>query len=207
MLNKLHFFRLESTKLMALIFIIILFVPVAAAIGISPGKRTFEYNPGKEDKVEIKVYNNDNVDFIASISVKGELEDYIEVSDKKLEFNEGLYKKSFYYKFTHPHFINIGNYTSRIIVEQELTGEYTGLSTGPNLKVSSILFLRADSPTEYATDYPLSVFDYKKNLTEKINYKQITSLWELNQNENNFSQLNSKFGLIPYCFSCSHYFN
>lgn len=189
-------------RILPLFCIILLIIPASSALGISPGKRIFEYAPGKVDNVKITVYNNDNINFTGFIHVKGELKDHIQVSDKKLEFNKDVNKKTFNYKFTHPQSLSKGNYTSRITIEQVLSENYKGLSNVPSLEVSSILLLQADSSKSNENVSYANVFDYKKTIHYEKKHSGIRNLKDDFQKENTLVNLTRQIGLFPFCFSC-----
>ena len=59
-------------------FLLVLLVSgMAYAIGVTPGRKTLDFEAGLQDKVEITILNNDKKDMNALIYVEGELNDSV----------------------------------------------------------------------------------------------------------------------------------
>ena len=65
-----------------LILLMMIFMSVNVfALGITPGRTTFDYAPGSESKVEFKIINSGNKDIELVVLVEGELNQSIAVSE------------------------------------------------------------------------------------------------------------------------------
>src|SRR3989344_3824114 len=85
-----------------LIFIIISLVAKVNAIGISPGRSTFDFEPGLTERVEFNVLNNEHKDMRVVIYVEGALNDTVILKEVLLNFKSNEESKKSYYEFTLP---------------------------------------------------------------------------------------------------------
>ncbi len=138
-------------KILSGVLILLLLMPIVAGLGVSPGKRTFDFEPGKEKEVEVTIYNNDKKNISCMIEVRGELKNYINLSDKKIHFRKGDNKKSFTYTINYPEkFSEPGIHNAEIVVKELLKDHDGNVVIKPNLMVISKLHVKVPYPHKYA---------------------------------------------------------
>jgi len=137
---------------LVLVTLLLLMLPIAAGLGISPGQRSFDFEPGKEKTVTITVYNNDQQAFTGMIEVRGELKEYITLSTTELSFTPDEAEKKFSYTIAYPkEFETPGLHATEITVKERLENEDTEeVVIRPGLKVISRLFVKVPYPGLYA---------------------------------------------------------
>lgn len=138
-------------KLMALCLLFIL-IPTVAGLGISPGKRTFDFEPDGTKTVEITVHNNDEKEFECLIQKRGGLSKYIELSKESLDFKPNEKTKSFTYTIRYPEELEEPGVHSGEIAVKELLKAKEGeeVVIKPGLMVISKLYVKVPYPDKYA---------------------------------------------------------
>ncbi len=70
---------------------------VISALGISPGRTTFNYHPGMKKNISVEVINNEHKDISVIVFARGELSEFVNLKEKTIEFtpNEGAKKVNF----------------------------------------------------------------------------------------------------------------
>ena len=79
------------------IFILLLFlvVPFTSALGISPAKKNFLFEPYKTEGFKLTIINSERNNLDLSISVSDDLDDLFFFENKTISLLETEYKKSF----------------------------------------------------------------------------------------------------------------
>ena len=139
------------------IFVIFIFILISStvkvnAIGISPGRSTFDFEPGLTERVEFSVLNNEHKDMRVVIYVEGALNDTVVLKDVLLNFKSNEESKKSYYEFTLPQKIEEpGTYETRIIAREiPVEGAFEGAFVGATAAVVTQLHINVPYPGKYA---------------------------------------------------------
>lgn len=138
---------------MFLLVISILIIKDVNALGISPGRKTIDFEPNLEKDITLTVYNSEDKDFTAAIFVRGELGNYIELAETELKFSSEEGEKSFNYKIKLPEKIDKpGSHQAEIVVREiSETEEGKDIVIGALVAVVSQLEVKVPYPGKYAT--------------------------------------------------------
>lgn len=138
---------------MFLLVISILIIKDVSALGISPGRKTIDFGPNLEKDITLTVYNSENKDFTATIFIRGELKNYIELGQTELKFSSEEGQKSFNYKIKLPEKIDKpGSHQAEIVVREiSETEEGEDIVIGALVAVVSQLEVKVPYPGKYAT--------------------------------------------------------
>ena len=113
--------RLKNIIRIGIIMIILVMtLPNVFALGITPGRKTIDYEAGKEVSVVVTVLNKEHKEFNTIIYTEGVLKDYIELSDTRLSFKATDEEKGFSYKVKLPEWLKEkpGIHDTKIIVRE-----------------------------------------------------------------------------------------
>lgn len=135
-----------------LIVLSILIIEDVSALGISPGKKTINFEPNLEQEITLTVYNNEHKDFTATIFTRGELGNYIELEQTELKFSSEETEKSFNYKIKSPEKIDKpGSHQAEIVVREiSAAEEGEDIIIGALIAVVSQLEVKVPFPGKYA---------------------------------------------------------
>jgi hypothetical protein len=126
------------------LLLIVLLASHVLALGVTPGKRIFEYEVGSEKSGEFSVFNSDKEDVKLIIVVEGELAEYISVSEDEFSMSASEESRSLSYAFEIPRGLKPGNHLTDIKVlqlpddegeEEVFIGAIVGVVTQVNLFV------------------------------------------------------------------------
>ena len=70
----------------------------AIALGISPGKKTIDFEPKLRKDVTLTIFNTEHRDFRAVILTRGEIGNYIQLSQNSIEISRWHKKASHHFK-------------------------------------------------------------------------------------------------------------
>lgn len=99
----------------------------AAAIGVTPGRTTVDFEPGLEKTVTFTIINNDHKAFNAFVYADDELKDYVTAEKNIVEFRETDDSKPFTYKFKLPEKMEKpGDHWAKIVVMEMPAGAKEG---------------------------------------------------------------------------------
>ncbi len=139
-------------KCMLLVVMTILFTQITYAIGIGPGRTTIDFASELEKEIAFTIYNNEQKEMKALITIEGELAEYVSVNKLLVDFKADEAKKDMAYKVKLPkEFEKPGEHTASIIVtelpsELEAEGTYIGATTA----VVTQLLVKVPYPGKYA---------------------------------------------------------
>lgn len=135
--------------LLAVVFISLL--NGAYALGISPGKKTIDFEPKLRYEVKVTLYNNQHKDFRAVIMPEGDLARYI-VAPKSIEFSSSENEKSFNYEIVLPESLEKPGIHKGEIVVREIpnVGEEEEIIVDALIAVVSEINVRVPYPGKYA---------------------------------------------------------
>lgn len=105
-----------KNKLFLILAVLLLLVYRAEAIGITPGRTTFNFEPNLRKTVQFSVINSEHKDMGVLITVRGDLKQYITLNEAYSEFTSKEESKSFSYEISLPDkFDNPGLYEGEIV--------------------------------------------------------------------------------------------
>lgn len=133
------------------LFIFILQLSNLSAIGITPGRSTFDFSPGLSQEVKFSVVNTERTDMNVVLFVRGEFNESIELSDSLVSIKSTEESKQFSYKFTLPNRIEKpGKYVTEIVAMQLPDDlEAQGAFVGATVAVASQLHIYVPYPNKY----------------------------------------------------------
>jgi len=89
----------------------------ASALGITPGRKTIDFQPGIEETGAFTINNNEHKQFNAYIYAEGELANYISFEKNLVRFNESDNSKDFQYRVKLPERIDTpGDHWAKIVI-------------------------------------------------------------------------------------------
>jgi len=110
---------IKSSKLSILIFIFIMLLSYnVTALGITPGRSTFEYNAGEEKKVDFTIVNTEKKEMNLVVLIEGEFNESIGLSENSLKMNANEESKALSFIFRMPSGLTPGLHESKIVVLQ-----------------------------------------------------------------------------------------
>ena len=133
-------------RIRVMLILFLLCLPLSHALGISPGKRQFDFQPGGNFTVPVTIHNNEKNSFEAQIEVKGELAPYIILSDDSLRFDSDDGKKTFRYTLYLPKKMDAGSMQAQVQVA-EVFNSSDGIQ--PTFMLASMVIL--EIPGRYLT--------------------------------------------------------
>lgn len=138
-------------KKLILLIIFVLMASNALALGVTPGRTTFEFEPGAEKEVAFTVVNSENKDMDLVVLVQGDLNQSIALSEVSFKMTASESSKVLKYKVKIPKDLSPGPHMSEIVVvqlpEKSSTSEaFIGASIG----VATQLSIFVPYPGKYA---------------------------------------------------------
>ncbi|MFH1849774.1 MAG: hypothetical protein ABH879_06325 [archaeon] len=140
-----------NKNIMLLLAILLVCLPGARSIGVTPGRTTIDFEPDLHKTVSVSVINNENKDFAASIYAKGELAEYVTLSTDQLRFTAEEGTRDFTYEVNLPKKVREpGTHLVEIVVRE--TGDFKGddpVSIGAMVAVVSQLQINVPYPGKF----------------------------------------------------------
>ncbi len=148
----------KKLKIKTLIIIIIVFASLiytsllVEAIGITPGRKTIDFQPNLKTSVQFSIINNEKKAMGVVVYVEGELKYSITLHDTLVEFKENEDSKSFTYDVQLPNQLKEpGVYETRIVAREiPITEKNQGSFVGATSAVVSQLHVLVPYPGKYA---------------------------------------------------------
>ena len=127
------------------VLLIVIMSTSVTAIGVSPIRHSLDFEPGKNQEFTIKIKNDADVRVEASVSARGELEDYIHIINKKIKIEPRStdYAK---YKVRLPEYLEPGTHKAEIVVSAKPVIEERDISTIVTAQTSVASGLRVSVP-------------------------------------------------------------
>ena len=175
-LNKMN----RLSKISIFLFIVTIYmleaIVFANAIGVTPGRKTINFEPNLQSIVQFSIINNEKKDMKAVIYVEGELNSSITLQDYEIQLNSNEDSKSSSYKIQLPNKIKEpGIHEARIVVREIPVGK--GATVGATAAVVSQLYVLVPYPGKFAKaklvatdtqgDRPINFFIAIDNLGEQ----------------------------------------
>jgi hypothetical protein len=137
--------KMKNKIILTAIFLIFLvgLISNAAALGITPGRSTLNYNSGTQKEVEITIFNSEHKNMKISLEVEGELKNYVSLSENSAEFSSADESKTFKYVIKFPESLaeSPGLHTSEIIATETSSGAGSGTRVGATVAVVSQIYV------------------------------------------------------------------
>ena len=158
-----------KNKIVLLAFSALILISIMAnisALGITPGRTTFNYEFGAQKEIEISVFNNEHKNMRISMAVGGELRDYVSLSENSAVFTSVDESKTFKYSIKLPDGIekSPGLHTAEIIVTEAFSETGGGTQVGATIAVVSQIYIYVLCPGK-CIDADLSVDNVEQNGT------------------------------------------
>jgi len=142
-----------NSKNILLVFIfalLILNINNVSSLGVSPGRTTVNLDQGLEKTVDLLIVNSENKKMEISISVSGELKDYIELSEEEFVMNPGEQSRTVRYKVSLPSNLGPGTHKADIVIlEVPQSSGNNGATVGATIAVISQVVAEVDYPGKY----------------------------------------------------------
>ena len=133
------------------LLIIMSSMQLVAAIGITPGRTTIDFQPGLHKTVQFKVMNNEHKDMKLLLFVEGELNNSIALHEKLVDFTAADESKTFNYDIDLPTKLDKPGEHEVKIIAMELPKETAGGTyVGATAAVATQLIVRVPYPQKYA---------------------------------------------------------
>lgn len=139
-------------KKIYLLFILgIILISNVMALGITPGRTTFDFEPGARKEVEFTVINSEGQDTDFVVLIRGELNESLGVSEASFNMAANENEKKLKYILQMPSEISPGPHTAEIVVFQlpkklPTSDAFVGASVG----VATQIYLNVPYPGKYA---------------------------------------------------------
>jgi hypothetical protein len=159
--------RMSKRNLIIMVLIIgILNINLIYALGITPGRTTFDYEQGAEKEVGFSLLNNEHKNMQVLLTVRGELNDTITLFENMIDFLPSEESKSFKYKFKFPERIALepGLHTAEIVALEIPKASADGTYVGATIAVVSQLHVYVPCPGK-CIEPDLNVLDAEQNAT------------------------------------------
>lgn len=160
--NKLSIYLL----LIIILILINLFIPRAAALGISPGRTTIDFSPGLQKEVSFSVFNTEKKDMKVEMVVQGELANFISLSETDFNLSGSEEGRQMTYEVKLPNSMDPGLHTADVIAYENSGkgGESEGTIIGAAVAVVTQVYVYVPCP-EKCIDADISVLEGEQNAT------------------------------------------
>ncbi len=139
-------------RAIAIILALLIGMGTAAALGISPGRVTLDFQPGMSTSITLKIVNNEHKDMSIALYPKGALKDYLKVEREKMNIKKSDNEVSVGYTISLPDKLPPGTQTGEIVAREINSGSSGGgMTVGANLAVASQVRVLVPYPGKYAT--------------------------------------------------------
>ena len=130
--------------------VFLLLASKASALGVTPGRATFNFEQGIEKRQSFSIINSEHKNLDLIISVQGELNDSINVEDKSVIMGENEETKAIEYALKISKNLEPGLHNSKIVVLQkpENSGA-SGVHIGAALAVAIQIYVYVPYPGKY----------------------------------------------------------
>jgi len=148
------------------IFVFLLVVGNAAALGITPGRTTINYENGLEQDVAFSILNNEHNNAQVVLTLQGELADSITLYESIINFEPSDDARQLKYRVKLPNSIALepGLHSAEIVAMELPKKNADGTYVGATIAVVSQLHVYVACPGK-CIEYDLSVLDAEENGT------------------------------------------
>jgi hypothetical protein len=137
-------------KIVLVLLVLLISLQSILAIGVTPGRTTINFEPGAS-KVEFSVLNSESKDMVVVFTVRGDLAEYVSLSQTSAEFSSNEGSKSFSYSVNLPERIDDPGVHEAEIVVLEVPSDFEeeGTSFGASVSVITQLHVYVPYPDKY----------------------------------------------------------
>ena len=135
-----------NNKILILGILLVLTIGDILALGVTPGKNTLIYPSELNGTFSFKILNSEHKNFGVSISVSGELEDYIKLSETNYIFSSNEDSKEIFYTLNIPENLSYGEHKTQIVISEMEEGDS---NFGGNVGVITGLSIFVPYPNKY----------------------------------------------------------
>lgn len=142
----------NNLRLSIVVLVVVILGSVSvSALGITPGKSTFDFEPGAQRKVSFSVVNSEARDMSLVVLIQGELNQSISVSEVAFKMSSDERSKELTYILTMPLSLKPGLHTSEVVVVQlpeksAISEAFVGAAVG----VATQVYVFVPYPGKYA---------------------------------------------------------
>jgi hypothetical protein len=138
-------------KLAVFVFFLLVLSGSVLALGVTPGRKIFEYSSGGSTGASFTVLNTENKDMDLVVLIQGDMNSSIEVSEVQFRMTSGENEKQLNYKVNMPSGLRPGLHKSEIVVIQ-LPGRSAEGDTfvGATVGVATQIHVNVPFPGKYA---------------------------------------------------------
>lgn len=136
-----------SNKIIVLGVMFVLCALSAMAIGVGPAYTNLDFQPEMSQQYTITIYNTDQADMDVSLSVEGELSEYITLDEKQVSIAADENSEDVSFNLTLPQDITPGDYTSMIRIRE--TDSFQNATITTSLSVNHKLRLHVPAHGKY----------------------------------------------------------
>lgn len=142
------FFR--RGKVLAAALALLLLIPLAYSLGVTPGRTTLNFEGGLEKEVRFTVLNNENKDMKIAVYARGPLADYIEIPVEEMQLGAGDASKEMAYNVRLPDEIDEpGLHDAEIVIREITAGAAKEITVGAMQAVVTQLHVNVPYPGKY----------------------------------------------------------
>ena len=135
-----------------LFFLVLLISQDVFGLGVTPARKTLDFEPGSKHEVEFSLMNNEGKDIEIAIYAEGDLAESIVVSENVVKLLSTEESKTISYTFTMPSKLEPGLRETEIIArELPKTTAFSGTEIGSTVAVVHQLHVLVPYPGKYAT--------------------------------------------------------
>ncbi|MBD3252826.1 hypothetical protein GF386_03785 [Candidatus Pacearchaeota archaeon] len=156
--------QITKLNVLTILFIVLLAVPFASSLGITPGRTVIDYESGLEKDISFSVLNNEKKNMKVLLTVSGDLNESITLYDNLIEFKPGDESKSFKYKIKLPDSLSNkpGLHTADIVALEVPEANAEGAFVGATVAVVSQVHVNVPCAGK-CIDAELDVLDAQSN--------------------------------------------
>jgi len=146
--------------------LMLILVPGAMSLGITPGKTTISYEKGVENEITFSVLNNEHKNMQVLLTVQGELNESVTLYEGLVEFMPSDTDKQFKYKIKMPENIadQPGSHQAEIVALEVPKAGDQGTFVGATVAVVSLVDVYVSCPGK-CIEADLNVMDAEQNST------------------------------------------
>lgn len=143
---------MRKNNLVLGIILVVVALQFVSAIGVTPGRTTFDFKPGMHEEVSFSIINSEHKDMSVVFMVRGDLADYITLTQAYAEFSSSEESKSFSYAVDLPADIKLpGKHEAEIVaLEMPKDIKEQGAFVGATIAVTTQLHVYVPYPSKYA---------------------------------------------------------
>ncbi|UZE93950.1 MAG: hypothetical protein IB618_00010 [Candidatus Pacearchaeota archaeon] len=178
------------------------------ALGITPGRTSFEFEPDIEKIVEFRLVNTENKAMNISLKVGGEWSDFVILNQTSVKFNADEYMKTLSYKVRFPSSIDSGGIKAKIIASETASNNLAqGTTIGINIAVEHQLYVLSNITAPEKEEINVTkvfVKHYQKGEPAKVEVEIINPSAETMKNVYSTMLVYDRYGLLRSQFNSTH---